>query len=168
RMCRRSSSSSRTACCSRTWEVPRRRRARRWATCRSRTCACTSPASRSGRASPDALGRFDGRRLQPVLQAQLVGELDLRFQPVDVLLLALEDVLQQPARDVVAHLLAMRDGLLERRVGDALLVEIALQRLEGVLPDQELAEVLQVGEAFQEEDPLDEAVGMLHFVDRLL
>jgi lactate dehydrogenase-like 2-hydroxyacid dehydrogenase len=46
RACRKRSGRSTTRCCSPTWQAPPWRPARRWATCRSRTCACTSPASR--------------------------------------------------------------------------------------------------------------------------
>ena len=50
----------------------------------------------------------------------------------------------------------------------ALELEIALQRFLGVLADQELVEILQVGQAFEEEDALDQPVGVLHLVDRFL
>ena len=62
----------------------------------------------------------------------------------------------------------MCDRILQHRTRGALLLEIALQRLERVLADQQLAEVLEIGQALEKQDPLDEAIGVLHLVDRLL
>ena len=46
--------------------------------------------------------------------------------------------------------------------------EVALDRFLDVLPDEQLVEVLQVRQAFEEQDALHEPVGVLHLVDRLL
>jgi hypothetical protein len=50
----------------------------------------------------------------------------------------------------------------------ALELQVALQRLFDVLADQQLAQVLQVRQAFQEQDALHQSVGVLHLVDRLV
>ncbi len=47
-------------------------------------------------------------------------------------------------------------------------VEIALDALQHVLADAQLAQVLQVGQAFEKEDALDQTIGVLHLVDRFL
>src|SRR5581483_990625 len=109
-----------------------------------------------------------GRRLQPVLQSESIGEVNLRLEPIDMVFLALEDFPQQIARDVVLHRLAVRDGILQHRTREALLLEVALQCFERVLADQQLAEILEVRQSLEKQDPLDQAIGMLHLVDRLL
>src|SRR5438067_6258739 len=152
------------------WAARRSRPAKRWATCRWRTCGCISPASRRRRASSRraALGRAACSRLQPVLQAEALGEVDLGFQPVDVLFLALQDRGKEVPRNIVLHRFAMRDRLLQHGARGAFLLEVALERFEGVFAEEELAEVLEVRQPFEEENPLDEAIGVLHLVDRLL
>src|SRR3546814_14019356 len=55
--------------------------------------------------------------LQVVLLAEPRDQVELRFQPVDVLFLGLEDVGEQPAADEIADLLAVHDRSEERRVG---------------------------------------------------
>jgi hypothetical protein len=47
-------------------------------------------------------------------------------------------------------------------------LEIALEDLLDVLADEELAQVLQVGEAFEEEDAFDQPVGVMHLLDRFI
>ena len=47
-------------------------------------------------------------------------------------------------------------------------LEVAFERFLRALADEELVQVLQVGQALEEEDALDELVGMLHLVDRLV
>jgi hypothetical protein len=50
----------------------------------------------------------------------------------------------------------VRDRGLEVGHGGALELEVAGQRLLGVLADHQLAEQLQVGQAFEEQDALDQ------------
>jgi hypothetical protein len=52
-------------------------------------------------------------RLAVVLQADALDQLELRLEPVDVLFLGLEDVLEQLARNVVARRFAVDDAGLE-------------------------------------------------------
>ena len=47
-------------------------------------------------------------------------------------------------------------------------LQVALQQFGHVLADQQLAQVLEIGQAVQHEDPLHQLVGMLHLADRLL
>src|ERR1051326_8117314 len=172
RASRRSSSRSTTRCCSPTSAAPPPRRARRWATARSRTCAGTSPASRSSPGSSRPLGRRagsgSGLALQPVLQALPVDEIELHLEPVDVLFLGLEDLLEQLARDVILHRLAVGNRLLQRRARSHLELEVAFERFARAFADHQLAEILQVPQPLEEKDTFDQPVGVLHLVDRFL
>jgi hypothetical protein len=47
-------------------------------------------------------------------------------------------------------------------------LEVGGEHLLGVLADPELAEVLQVRQAVEHQDALDQLVGVLHLLDRLL
>ena len=44
-------------------------------------------------------------------------------------------------------------------------LEVAVEHLAGVFTDQQLSQILQIGQAFEKEDALDQLVGMLHLVD---
>ena len=57
-----------------------------------------------------------------------------------------------------------------RRSGIACLLEpqVAFEDFLNILADQQLVEVLQVRQAIEEEDALDQPVGMLHLVDRFI
>src|SRR6185437_11783662 len=46
-------------------------------------------------------------------------------------------------------------------------LQVALETLPHVLTDEQLAEVLQVGQAVEKQDALNETIGMLHLIDRL-
>lgn len=50
----------------------------------------------------------------------------------------------------------------------ALKLQVAFDDLFRVLADEDLAQVLQVGQAVEHQDALDQAIGMLHLADRLL
>jgi hypothetical protein len=85
-----------------------------------------------------------------------------------VLFFRLQDVLEQFARDVVGHLFAIRDRLPQVRMRLHFQLQVAVQRFLHALADQQLAQVLQVGQPIQEQDALDELVGVLHLIDRFL
>ena len=51
---------------------------------------------------------------------------------------------------------------------DVLALEIALQHLLEVLPDHQRRDVLQVGQALQEDDAHHQLVGVLHLLDQFL
>src|SRR5579871_2011522 len=93
--------------------------------------ACGNSARPSPAEDDSAARAAANLSLQPVLLADLGDEFDLRLEVVDVLLGVVEDVLEDLARDVVAHALAMGDGLLEQRVRAHLDAQIAMQRLDG-------------------------------------
>src|SRR5512141_1082559 len=47
-------------------------------------------------------------------------------------------------------------------------LQVCAKDLLHILPDAKTAKCLEVGQAVEEQDPLGEPVGMLHFVDRLV
>src|SRR5690606_36092146 len=95
-------------------------------------------------------------------------QLELRFDEVDMLFLAVEDRLEQPARHKILMPLAKRDAFAQRRDRSLLELQVALQNLPDVFADQQLAEILQVRQTFEEQNALDELVGMTHLVDGFL
>ena len=99
---------------------------------------------------------------------QFFDQAQLGFQPIDVFFLGLEDILEQVARAEVACGLAVGDRSL--KVGQALLLDlqIAFEHFLGVFADQQLAQVLNVGDAFEEENTLDQFISVLHLIDGLL
>ena len=86
----------------------------------------------------------------------------------DVLLFALQDLLEQIAAAVVAEAPALLDAVVEHADGGALDVEVQAELLGHGLADADLAEPLHVGHALEEEDALDELVGVAHLADRFL
>src|ERR1043165_1301284 len=107
-------------------------------------------------------------RGQVVLHADLLEQRELRFDPVDVLLLVLEDLFEEMACVVVVQLVRRDDVLVQARHRVHLQREIELELLRDVLADVDLAEALHVGDAVEEEDPLDDLLGVLHLADGML
>src|SRR5258708_4330111 len=89
--------------------------------------------------------------LQGVLQPDLFDQLDLGLEEVDVLLGVLEDVLDDLAADVILGRLAMRHCRDQRSACRAFKLEVGVEAFRYRLADAELAEVLQVGQAFEEQ-----------------
>lgn len=79
---------------------------------------------------------------------------------IDVFLGVVEDVVERLTRHVVAHALAVRDGLLERRLRRSFGLQVARQELDCVLSDQKFAEVLQVWWAIEQKNAFDQVVGV--------
>src|SRR5690606_25310757 len=79
-----------------------------------------------------------------------------------------EDVEKQLARNVVPDTLALSDRFAEVGMALQLQLQVALKRLFDVFADQQLAQILQVGQPTEEENALDEPVGVLHFIERFL
>src|SRR5579863_9050098 len=98
----------------------------------------------------------------------LFDELELRLQPVHVVLRIHQDSRQELLASVVANVAAKLDALVELR--DRLRLEggVVSEDLDHGLPDRKLAQLLQIGQAIEKEDALHELVGVLHLVDRLL
>jgi hypothetical protein len=79
-----------------------------------------------------------------------------------------ENFAQQFPADIIGRRFAMRDACLEVSQRCLFELEIAGQHLSDVLADQQLAEVLQIGQTVEQQDALDQAVGMFHLFDRLI
>src|SRR3569833_469695 len=106
-------------------------------------------------------------RLAIVLDTNALDEIELGLEVVDMLFLGLENRLEQLARNEFPEGLAIADGCLELGVCRHLELEVALETFLHPLSDEQLSQVLQVGQPVEKENPLDETVGMLHLIDRL-
>jgi hypothetical protein len=102
------------------------------------------------------------------LQAHSLDQVELTFERVDMLFLIFEDIAEQVPTHIVANALGMRDRALELGNCLAFELEIRIQYLLDRLADPEPPEHLEIGKAFEEQDPVGQAIGMLHLVDRLL
>ena len=78
-----------------------------------------------------------------------------------------EKLLEQLHRHVVAEFLADLAGLLVRGPGLMLAGKVGFENFLDILADAQRRDGLKVGMAFQKDDPLDELVGVVHFLDRL-
>src|SRR5664279_2627008 len=83
-------------------------------------------------------------RLLIICDADFANQFELRFQPVDVLLLRREDGAEKVAADVVAQCFAFSNRGLEGGVGDELELEVALQNFLDGFADQQLVQVLEI------------------------
>src|SRR5438552_2775226 len=79
---------------------------------------------------------------------------------------AFENIAEEIARDEISDSLAMRDRLAQPREAGLFEAQITFEDLAHILADQELVEVLQIGQAVEEQDALDQLVGVLHLVER--
>ena len=82
--------------------------------------------------------------------------------------LVLHQLLEQIARHIIARAVAMRRRLFVKRARGNLGLEIAIQDLLDVLADMQRIEHLHIGKAVQEDDAVDQLVGVLHLLDRFL
>jgi hypothetical protein len=88
--------------------------------------------------------------LQIVCQRQVVNQAVLRLQPVDGFFAVLQQVFQQVAADVVLQLFTQCNTLDQQRALElALVLEVALQTLDDVFANQQLAQALQVGQPLE-------------------
>ena len=68
----------------------------------------------------------------------------------------------------VANAFTVGNGDLEVLHAAVLQAQVAGEHFLGVFADLQPAQILQVGQAFEEEDALDQRVGMLHLIDGFL
>src|SRR5215813_3159100 len=127
------------------------------------------PESRTQTANPGRLLVFLLYLLSEVVGfARLTDQLELSLDPVDVLLLGDEDVLEQLAAAIVAETAAALDAVVQCGDRGALEVEIDAELLGHGLAHVDLAQALHVGHALEVQDALDEPVGVAHLPDGLL
>src|SRR3546814_14350233 len=111
----------------------------------SDVCSSDLPGSRwrprGWRLSSLRSRRFRGLALElnEVLQPHLLEQFQIGLQPVDVLLLGLQDVREEFARYVVADRLAVSYRLAPQRGRFHLALEVAFHDLTHVFADQKLA-----------------------------
>ena len=85
-----------------------------------------------------------------------------------MLLLVVHEFFEQVARHVVLDRVAMGGGLLVEIARGILGLQVAVEHLFDVLPDVQGVDHLHVGETVEKNNALDDLVGVLHLLDRLL
>src|SRR5436190_5180693 len=102
------------------------------------------------------------------LETELGDQIELGLQEIDVLLLIMHQLLEQIARYIILDRMAMRRGLFVEGPRIHLGLQVAVDDLLYGLPDPQRLQRLHVGKAIEEDDALDELVGVLHLLNRLL
>src|SRR5690554_2905848 len=87
---------------------------------------------------------------------------------VDMAFFVGEQVSEQVTSDVILDLFAIFDGLDVIIAPVMLDLEVALEHFADVFTNVQFAEVLQVGDAFEKQDAVDQLLGMLHLFDGLI
>src|SRR5262245_4107045 len=103
-----------------------------------------------------------------LLAADVLHEMELSLEPIDALLFVDEDLLQELAGSVVALLAAETDRVIQALAGFELELEVELMLLHRLFADLDRIQALHVGNTVEQKDPMDDLIGMLHLLDRLL
>jgi hypothetical protein len=103
-----------------------------------------------------------------VLKADSRGEVQLRLQLLEVFFALDDRVLEELPRAGIALIEAERDPLLERRQGPCFQLQIPLKHVFEVVTDMHIEGLVQVRHALQEEDAVDQALRVAHFLERFL
>src|SRR5262245_36695010 len=123
--------------------------------------------------SEDACGRYLRRSIlvhllsEVMCLSELLDQPELRLQPIRVVLFGVEDLLEELARAVVAERATQLDRIVQDLDRVFLEREVERELLRHRLTDVHLAELLKIGNAFEEENACDQLVRVLHLVDRL-
>jgi hypothetical protein len=115
--------------------------------------ACRSSALRL-----NLLGRI-------ILKADARDEMELRLQPLDVLLALNDQVLEEFPRAGIALLQTEGDPLFEWGQGTRFQLQIPRQQILEVLTDMHMERLVQHRHPLQEEDPIHQPLGMAHFLE---
>ena len=83
-------------------------------------------------------------------------------------LFRIENAAEEIAAYIVADALAIGDRVFQQRMGGELELQIAIERLLHRLADQQLVQILEIGQTLEKEDALHQAFRMAHLVDRFL
>src|SRR5690348_16190243 len=110
--------------------------------------------------------RRTGLQQDVAFEADAVDQLELGFEEIDLLLFTFENIAEELVRDEISDSLTMRDRFAQSREPSLFEPQIAFEDLAHILADQELVEVLQIGQAVEKQDALDQLVGILHLVKR--
>ena len=95
-----------------------------------------------------------------------VDQVQLGFEEIDVVLLVLHQPFELVARDIILDRMAIGRRFLIEVARIDLGGEIAIEHLLHGLADAQRVEHLQIGEALEKDDALDQLVGVMHFLDR--
>src|SRR6476469_881947 len=106
--------------------------------------------------------------LRVELDADLLDQLQLGFEKIDVMFLVFREILEEELADAVVDAVAISGGVEVERPRIDFRGEIAVQDFLDVLADAQRIERLHVGEAVEKQDAIDEAIGVLHFLDAFL
>src|SRR5215207_6899202 len=133
----------------------------------------TAPFSASGRGKKAQRAsllvvEFANVMLGVKLDPQLGDQIELGFEEVDVVFLVLHQLLEQVAADVVLDRLAVRRRLLVKRARAQFRLQVTVEYLLHRLAAMQRVEHLHIGKALEEDDAHREAIGVAHFLDRLL
>ncbi len=104
--------------------------------------------------------------LRVQLDADPLDQVDLGFEEIDVALLVLEEVIEQHLRHVITEVEADLTRGFVIVACDMLALEVAFENFLDVLADHKWRDILQVRMPFEEDDAIDQLVGVLHFLDR--
>ena len=102
------------------------------------------------------------------MDAHLTDEAKLRFQKVDMLFLAGENIGEEITADKIAHIFTMGDGIPQHRQHFIFQIKVGLEDFFNRFTDAQTPKHLEIGQAIQEQDTLGQLVGMLHLVDRFM
>ncbi len=121
-------------------------------------------------ASCSCSGRWSVAQLlgEVVLLADLADQFELGFEPIGVLLLGHEDAFEQCSRRVVTDRRADSNAVVEPLDRCVLELEVELELRGHGLADGDRKQALHVRHPLEEQDPVDDHVGVLHLVDRLV
>src|SRR5436309_1283430 len=110
-----------------------------------------------------------GLRLQldVVLNSDLDDQVQLRLDEIDMFLLALEDLAEQVPGHEISHPFAVGDCFAQLGHRQLFELQITLEYLLYGLADQQLVQ-FETRFAVQEQEALDQHVGMFHLVDRFV
>src|SRR5882672_9249636 len=141
----------------------------RWQMLHCRGRARTSPGDDRLRRQPGSmLFGFPDMILSVKLKPEAGDKFKLRFEEVDVLLLIAHQFFEQIPGHVILGAMAITRRLLIKGARGHLSRKIAIQYLFDGLPDMQRIEHLHVGKAIEENDAMNELVGVFHILDGLL
>src|ERR1017187_10284786 len=116
----------------------------------------------------DRLLRVPNLLAQISLIAGFLNLMQLRFEPVDVRFLVFQEPLEELARCIVALIPSDLNRSVVHRHRVQFQLEIALDLLFDILPDVDMHQLGHAGRCIEEQNSLDEDLGVLHLVDGLL
>ena len=110
---------------------------------------------------------MSGLELDIVLDSDLGDQTELNLDEIYMILLGAEDFAEQVSSDKVANCFAVSDPFGQRRRRFLLKSEIAFEKFAYVLADQQLVEILQIGQPIEKENAFNQLVGVFHLSNRL-